>query len=124
MKTKLQQKIESLFDQYIDKFAASIKDEEFDITNNVEKFYASELFKDFNDLALANLVGALKDMEITSGDFEELVQSFKLNYTEEQINKLISAVDPPKPSTNPPPGKVWIKERKKDGTAEWVLVDQ
>lgn len=124
MKTKLQQKIESLFDQYIDEFAASIKDEGFDITNNVEKFYASELFKDFNDLALANLVGALKDMEITSGDFEELVQSFKLNYTEEQINKLISAVDPPKPSTNPPPGKVWIKERKKDGTAEWVLVDQ
>lgn len=37
--------------------------------------------------------------------------------------KRINAVeDPPKPTTAPPAGKKYIKERKADGTAEWILV--
>jgi hypothetical protein len=113
-----------MFDDHIDKFISSLKEDEFGAQTNVEKFYASDLFKDFNEIVLANLVGALKDMEITSGEFEELAKDYRLSYTEEQINKLISVTDPPRPSTNPPPGKIWVKERRKDGVAEWVLVDQ
>lgn len=121
---KLKQKIETLFDSHIDTFIVSLKDEEFGDIDNIEKFYTSKIFEDFNDIALAHIVGALKDMKITSEDFEEFVKDYRIKFTDAQINKLIAITDPPIPPGIPPTGKKYIKERKKDGTAEWVLVDE
>ena len=119
----MEKKIEELFDKYTDEFVATLK--KGSMPPSLSEFTASEQGKKFRKEVLAELAPALHAEEITANDFQKIIEQFNIKMNEDEINALlkIKAEDPPMPPEAPPAGKKWIKERKEDGTAEWVLMD-
>ena len=119
----MEKKIEKLFDKYTDGFVSSLpKGSKFP---SLTEFNVSEQGKKFRKEVLAILAPALNVDEISVNDFQKIIEQFDIKMDEDEINALlkIKAEDPPMPPEAPPTGKKYVKERKEDGTAEWVLMD-
>jgi len=114
----VKQRLEKLFDSFVDKFTATLDEEEIKKMDiNVNKFFKSKEFEEFKSKAVARII---KAKELTDEELTNILKAFRLNDMLETILK----GEVPMPSTPPPSGQRWVKQVNEAGEEEWILMDE
>lgn len=117
---EIRSNVVELYKEYLTRFvSASELKEEKEIE---EKFIVSEQRKEFNNVVFKVLTEALKEEKIEAKEYDEIMDTFEIKATEEEIKKVIADAVPPMPTDDPGEGNQWvwdansmkwIKEKKK-----------
>ena len=118
----LKNDILNLYKEHCTQFVQANND--IQVADIEKKFVSSDHFKKFNTIVLSTLTKALQAGTIVAKDYDEILNTFQISASEEEIKKLVVADDDPMPTTAAPAGKKWVKEQDKTTNKfTWVLID-